>query len=511
MFSEIRRLMEQSRPVSAWKLWTEKTTVPNLADPDALILSSRLAWQLGGRRRSAWWIRQGWNRFPNHADTRYYRALQVYERRGPYGCWEFLQAHTDTPDNETADTRSSWLALHGQAAAALRDFDQAETWYQSAIDVNGLTPWLRVCRAFGYECEDRYDDAMSMIDEALSENSRFRPALQAKAHLLILRDEVDQAVDFMKNVIEQTELGVVAAHCCAVLMERRRFEEAPALLARYRELSPLLEKPAASWIASQEYELAYQRGDFSTAIEYAKRADSPYMKRIAERLSQPENLAQPRIQLDLPFVRQHHKTCVPATLSSIAKYWSMAVDHVQLADEICYDGTTAYAERHWAATSGWFTREFTVTSQATRELIEAGIPFTLTTVGAGNAHLQAVCGFDGRCGTILIRDPFIPYVLEAQVDEFLKDQVSTGPRGMALVPLAERERLESLELPDAEIWEVRHALDGHLESHRRSEAGETLDELMSRWPDHRLTLEAERRVAYYDGNAHAQRQAVERL
>jgi hypothetical protein len=38
-------------------------------------------------------------------------------------------------------------------------------------------------------------------------------------------------------------------------------------------------------------------------------------------------------------VRQHHMTCVPATLATISRYWSMPTDHLSAAEAICYDGT----------------------------------------------------------------------------------------------------------------------------------------------------------------------------
>ena len=80
------------------------------------------------------------------------------------------------------------------------------------------------------------------------------------------------------------------------------------------------------------------------------------------------------------FVRQHHETCVPATLAAISRYWSMPADHLQVADEICYNGTSAYSERKWAREHGWAVREFTVTEPAAAALIQRGVPFTFTTV-----------------------------------------------------------------------------------------------------------------------------------
>jgi hypothetical protein len=59
-------------------------------------------------------------------------------------------------------------------------------------------------------------------------------------------------------------------------------------------------------------------------------------------------------------------TCAPATLSAISRYWKQPADHLEVAEEICYDGTPDYSERHWATSNGWDVREFTVTWDAAR-------------------------------------------------------------------------------------------------------------------------------------------------
>src|SRR4029078_11346090 len=89
-----------------------------------------------------------------------------------------------------------------------------------------------------------------------------------------------------------------------------------------------------------------------------------------------------RVGLKVGFVRQHHMTCAPATLSAISRFWSMPADHLEVAEAICYDGTPAHSERRWAEDHGWATVEFSVTWDAARALIDRGVPFTLTTVEA---------------------------------------------------------------------------------------------------------------------------------
>src|SRR4029077_4498793 len=113
-------------------------------------------------------------------------------------------------------------------------------------------------------------------------------------------------------------------------------------------------------------------------------------------------------------------TCAPATLSALTSFWSMPAEHLEIAAAICYDGTAAASERHWAEEHGWEVREFTITWDSARALLDRGVPFTLTTIEPGYGHLQAVIGYDSRRGTLLVRDPNLRNFREYAVETFLQ-------------------------------------------------------------------------------------------
>ena len=166
-----------------------------------------------------------------------------------------------------------------------------------------------------------------------------------------------------------------------------------------------------------------------------------------------------------------------ATLSALSRFWPKPADHLQVAEEICYNGTSAYNERKLAETHGWVTREFTVTQQSAADLLARGVPFTLTTTYPGGGHLQAVIGVDEWRGTFRIRDPFQRNAGEAIADKLLEQHRAGGLRGMAPVPVEERARLAGLDLPDAPLWDRLHELDAALVGHRRAEAEAIADRL----------------------------------
>ena len=126
-------------------------------------------------------------------------------------------------------------------------------------------------------------------------------------------------------------------------------------------MSPILEKPGREWLSSQRAEVCYRMGDFAAAIRHGRESNLDYWKTIADRLEDPQRAAAKATLLPVGFVRQHHMTCGPATLTALSKYWSLPADHLQVAEQICYNGTTHYNERKWAHDNGWLAREFSVT------------------------------------------------------------------------------------------------------------------------------------------------------
>src|SRR5262249_20889514 len=147
------------------------------------------------------------------------------------------------------------------------------------------------------------------------------------------------------RAVLQTELG--------------RHHDARQSYARFRELSPLLEKEFGKWILARQSDVVYYCGDLAEASAIAKQVDDPFYTKLADRLADPAGEGK-RVLLDVGFVRQHHQTCAPATLAALSRYWKLPAEHLDVAEDICYDGTPDHRERFWAEQHGWTTREFTV-------------------------------------------------------------------------------------------------------------------------------------------------------
>jgi tetratricopeptide (TPR) repeat protein len=506
-----RELCRQGLFLRAYELTEEWGPMPSWRGTEATVLGSRLAWQLGGSILGRWMIRRAWRDDPEHAEAKFFYAYHRAGTRGPYSTWRWMEEVGDPSAEESSDILAQWYALRAQLAGTLRDFDVAEDWLDRAIALAPDMPWLQVCRASLLEQEDRYEEALAAAQHALKLQPENCSALECAAHLMTLLDRDREAMELLAEGVGHVECSGVVIQLYTMQFEMREYRRARETLERCAALVPLADKHFNRWLASQRSETSYYLGDVPSAIEFAKLAGPGFFRTIAERLDDPERAEASSARLDVGFIRQHHMTCAPATLSAIGRYWSKPADHLQMAEEICYNGTPAYNERNWAQTHGWIPREFTVTETSVKELIDRGVPFTLTTVAPGNAHMQAVIGYDARRGTLWIRDPYWRNTQECIADKAIECNRAYGPRGMALVPAEEIARLDGLVLPDAAYWDLLHAIDGALIKHDRDAAEDYCRQLVAEAGNHRLSHLARLRLACYDANTADRLEILNRL
>ncbi|MEZ6091910.1 MAG: C39 family peptidase [Pirellulaceae bacterium] len=393
------------------------------------------------------------------------------------------------------------------ALTQLRDFAAAEQIIDQMQTINERVDMIHFARAAWLTRQDLYQEAYE--ETAACEIHPSRSSIGYQAYLLTMLSRDDDAYQLLSDFDEQKQIPSLSWQMAGIAYERRDYLQCTRLLERFESLSPLLERSFGERFAMFRSELARRNGDDATAIEYALQSKSSIGKKFADRLADPNRRDAVDKILPVEFVRQHEMTCGPATLSAISRYWRRPAEHLEVAEEICYNGTTNYAERQWAEQNGYQTREFTLDEASTEALISRDIPFTLVTRGAGFAHLQAVIGYDGRTGSILIRDPSYRVRGAMDMDELLEGQAPHGPRAMLLIPREETHRIEGLTFPDAELYDLLHKMDGALVEHQRDEAMRWLDEMRERAPGHRLVWQACRQMALYDGNDLAILEAVQ--
>lgn len=472
-----------------------------------LAMAVSLVGHLGAPRLSDALAIRCYRRHRDAAEAKLVYGRYLLSRRGHYRAWLFWREQADW-QAPTAELQAEWLGFGARLFAMLRDFDTSAALLARMAELRVEDPWLAVERSVCLDLEDRHEEALVVCQQVLAGYPGYRAAIQLAARLELLLNRGAQALARLRDAAGRLESASLCAQLSEQLIEVGELDEAESWLMREQLLTPLREPQMARWSAGRRCDIACLRGDYAQARIWAEQAGPGFYAAVHERLQTPTGV---RRLLPVEFVRQHHMTCAPATLSALSAYWGRAVAHLEIAEEICYDGTTHQAERAWAERNGWLATEFTVDWPTARALIDRGIPFTLTVQYTGSGHLQAVVGYDEPRGTLLIRDPAQPQHGESLAEALIKDQAASGPRGMLLLPIEEAARLEGLVLPESDRWALYHRCLGALDGHRRDQAHDCLKQLQQLDPTHRLSLQARRALAWYDGDEARALEATEAL
>lgn len=474
---------------------------------EELALAGRMLGHLGAARRAGALGCLAYRRHPQAAAARMGRARYLLSRYGHYRAWEFCQRLAGWAIDDPAQ-RAEWLGFQAYLHALLRDFERSSELLAQMDALQQDNPWLEMERSYCLEREDRYAEALAVCEALLGRLPDYRAAQQQAACLELQLGREDAALARLRSVAGRMEYGGVCAQLAELLIQRDENDEAQAWLERAEQCSPLADASLRNWLAARRCDIGCVRKDFSEGRAQALAAQHPFYTALADRLQNPQG---ERKVLPVCFVRQHHMTCVPATLTALAAYWQRPVAHLELAEEICYDGTPFHAERAWAERNGWWVGEFRADWPTARALIDRGLPFTLSLQYTGSGHLQAVVGYDEPRRTVLIRDPGQPHFGECAALELFESQASSGPRGMLLLPQDQRHRLDGLQLPEHAQWDLYYQFNSALELHRRDQASAVLEQLQSLDGEHRLSLQAQRVLSWYDGRSAENLEVTERL
>jgi tetratricopeptide (TPR) repeat protein len=506
VLAEVQRLYESGLYLDSFAAGQALGDIRHWPGITGQILAGRLAYNLGAPRlgRAIHWLAQ--RRWPDDPQSIYYGSMANWARMGSYHTWCKI-AHQELPADADIQLQADWAALKAVILGLQRDFSRADQWMQRALELTPDSPWLQVELSDLLDRQDRHQEGLAAALRALELKPWYRPAVQSAGYKLVQLRRDQEALELLSSAAVRLQSGEVWCQLAMLQMELKEFDAAWQSIQHAQSHWPLASADSAhqKWLTAQMSDLAYFRGDYQQSLELARRLDRPFYQQLVEQLeralSQHPVPASPRIQLSVPFVRQHHETCAPATLTALALYWNQPAEHDTIAQRICYEGTAACDERRWAEDNGFLAREFRITQESAERLIRAGIPFTLNTVEPGSAHLQSVVGIDVYRGTLLIQDPGERHVGEAALDKLLEHYSSTGPRGMAIVPKDLAQRLQGIELADAALYDLLYHVDCSLTQHQRSNAWQAIEQMIQLAPEHRLTLQAQTAVARYDGNS----------
>ncbi len=455
------------------------------AGPAARLIAGRLAMQLGdprlGRRLHAVTFRDS----PAYPEAVYYMARYRLERFGPFGCWRFMQAHTDWAE-ASPELRADWIALQAFVAARFRDFDRADKFLAQSETVCPDRPWHQVERSSVLEQQDRLDDALAAARKAHALHPWFRPGVQAIGHLLVRQSKESEALEFLTDAAGRIESGLVMAQLAALQSDLKRYADAARSLDRFVELSPLMSKDVTEWLAARRCDLAYHLGDYAEAQAQAKKvpADDKFYPGFATRLAARTPSAADRRILDIDLTLTGGHPPSPAAL--LARFWGETLPPGEDTSPST-DGIPDPGDRRRFEQAGWVCREWTLTLPAAADLLRRGVPFIATLFETGFGQPRVVAGFDLARESLFLAEPGERRPVEAPLSLLLERFAATGPRCLVAVPAAHADKLAGLTLPDAALHDRMFALTSAADDARLTDAKQALHQLTTDHPGHLVT------------------------
>lgn len=506
---KVRNLNEQGLYLQSYDFAKSISPIENWEGTEEILTISSIAYNLGAVDLSRKLSQKAWRRDKENARAIFYRAGEILSTRGILSALLFLRKSEKTFSGDEKTT-AWWYSLHADIFSLLRDFNEADAWHKKAAELLPEEPWIWVVGARSLEMQDLYAESLEMSKKAFDLRNWERTTVQSYCHILTLVGQDERALEILTEASKRLENVWILKQLGDLQNELDMHEAAYDSFKKILDLTPIQEQNLGEWLYGSLSDSAYLCGDIEKSVEYIEKIKSPFHKKIKENLENRNGNGKRKL-LKSGFIRQHQMTCAPATLTNISRFWEKPAEHLEVAEEISYNGTPAHKERLWAEQNGWATREFSLNWEDTEKLIDREIPFTLATVQPGNGHLQAVVGYDGGRKTVLIRDPFYRNIMEFEVEGLLEEQRSSGPRAMALVPKENAELLANLTFADSEQYDYLYRIESELEKFDREEARKILDKMESEFPEHRLTLYARWSLASYDANSLDLLETVERL
>ena len=481
------------------------------------VFAARIADCLGGDQLAEVLTYRLGGDFPEDPEVIYLRSLQKLSRRPLARMWVTIRDQELPTDD--AELQSMWLVVKGLILTGMRDFDRAFDFLNRGRQLcpDDPRPLLRLASA--HSARDDLAVAIEFCRQAIELKPLYTASIQTLSHYLLQNNQVDEAISLLEDAVQQTQAGGCRLQLAGIMIQRHEYESAQELIDGIERFFPLVDPlrngrakrdRVHSTIASVRSELAYHSGDYATAIKLCHVTNNKFHDTLGDHLKKHAGDGK-RVLLKVPFVLQKHVTCAPATLTMLSAYWGIEVEHDKVVDEICYDGTAPVKQRAWAEENGMIAREFRVTEQAAHALIDAKIPFGMSSIDAGGGHINVVCGYDSRRGVFLIQDPGLWHSIESLEKEFIERYRAFGPRGLVLVPIDRKELLDRIELPDATAFDKQHEIAVALLNHDRNKAVEILESMQATAPNDWLTHWSEIELARYDANSPVRLNALEKL
>ena len=477
------QLQQQHGPYKTW------------LDPELSAISARCLSHLGMERTADAIIYYAWRRHPEHPDLVPAYLSVIRRHQGAVVAWKISQ-HLITlplPDKLKANLLCEQAAI----TSDFRDFSQAETLIKQARLISA-SAWVLNSEAYLLFNQDKYDECYESLKKVLQLFPDYRPSRQLTAHILVLKGNLPEAVNTLSDIADTVQSVSLIQQLLYIHMDLKQYDLAEQYIEKLEPLYYEKNKYTKRYINYVKADILCSQQRYQDALPYLEEK-SFFHKKLSDSIKASTDNSE-RCVLDVPFIRQHHMTCAPASMSAIAKYWGSEFAQEDIIKAICYDGTPEVDERHWIMEQGWLGVEFVLEFDTLKALIDKGIPVLLSTVEPGSAHLQIIVGYDKTLGLYFLRDPYHPRLQEILVDESHKYYASSGPRCMLMIPEKKWHLIEGIKLKDKTLYDENFKLNKKLADNKQDLAADIVKKMLAIDKENSLSIKAQRLLAIHDDN-----------
>ncbi|MGJ8640705.1 MAG: tetratricopeptide repeat protein [Opitutaceae bacterium] len=487
--------------LEAYDLFKDHGDLRHWEDPLTTIEAAKTLRALGAPRYADSIILRKYRAHRKTAELALAATQSHINRRGFWAGWKLLQSISI----DSVEDPKTLLNYHTQRARLLiklRDYEDAQVELSNA-EAHGLSRKQKLLiQAEIAQANDEPIKAREFLEVAQAIDPDSPTAAIRLAEICYQERKLNDAIALYAKVDAQCEDRTISYRHIRLLIENDDYTKAEERLPRLHTLSPLAEKRVLANFAGLESEIYFYQGKHAKAVSSAKKSYQAYYKIWSENVEKAAPNAGRRI-LDVPFIKQEHLTCVPASIAAVTEYLGSPIDQTEIARELTYNGTRDSTERAWLERRGWTVREFSLTWDIARQLIDRDLPFTLTTRDLYASHMQAVMGYDAVQGIYYIREPGSPEKIEWLAKESHQRYQTNGLSCMLLIPPGEIDRACDIQLPEEQSYNEFFQFHQALLEHDTSKAQTYLAKLRATVESPRLQTLAQLQLAVYNEDTEA--------
>ena len=458
-----------------------------------LFLLIKLFSRLGNDRGSDAVLLKAWRR--NRQDPDILLKVLFYKlyNQGPIIATRFLQTHYALLQQAT-DAQLDLAVFRIQVWSKQKNFDSATELLTELKQKAPEQLWLLRIELMLLRDQQLFQEAADLSLHYFCSHPDDM-MLQAACRSLIAAQRHDEAMELLIKHAVAFQNCDLWDNLIYLSVKALDWDSCRAAISQLETICSSPDRDLKERLLAYKAKMAVAHKDYATARFYFSQCQFSYNKSLYLNLQNFQQTEQAEKLLKVPFIRQEHLTCAPATMTALARYWGNPVSQQDIIEKICFDGTPETLERQWLRDHNYAFIEFELTEELTYQLIDAALPFALVTTDAFTSHLQAVVGYNKALGLAYLMDPSSAHRVDYLLSVGLNSEAHSGPRALVFVPEEEKQRLEAFDFPARQLFVHTDLFYVALEKRQLTEAHRQLQLMKELNPLHRLGMIAERSLA----------------